>query len=95
MERHRDRFASRKADDAPWWSDFDAMGRKTMIRRLLGRLPMSVELRDAFEADTQAPVPTQIAAAPAQADQIPVLNPPDPELVADGESPIDDGHADG
>lgn len=73
MIRHRAKFAARKADDAPWWTDFEAMGRKTMIRLLLGRLPMSVELRNAYEADTVPTVLAPIAEPPRHADGLAAL----------------------
>jgi recombination protein RecT len=70
MERHRAKFAARKADDAVWWVHFEAMGIKTMIRRLLKQLPTSAELRTAIEKDTVAFVqspqaPESKATAPA------------------------------
>jgi recombination protein RecT len=57
MERHRDKFASsrdRKTKEVygPWVDHFEAMGVKTMIRRVLNGLPTSAELRTALEKDT-------------------------------------------
>lgn len=55
METIRDRFASTKKKDGtivgPWTDHFDAMARKTVIRRLLNSLPLPVELRDALVED--------------------------------------------
>jgi recombination protein RecT len=70
MERHRAKFAADRRDNAVWWTHFEAMGIKTMIRRLLKALPTSAELRTAIEKDTagfvqspQAPDPKAIAPA--------------------------------
>lgn len=51
MEQIRDRFASDGRADGPWAEHFDAMARKTSIRRLLTTLPLPVELADAVTAD--------------------------------------------
>jgi recombination protein RecT len=55
----RDRFAAAKSKQGsivgPWADHFDAMARKTAIRRLLNYLPVSVELLDAMQADDAAP----------------------------------------
>ena len=51
MEGHRDRFQSSKGGDNPWSEHFEAMGRKTMVRRLLNYLPLPVEVQSAIEAD--------------------------------------------
>jgi recombination protein RecT len=70
MEKFRDQFAARKADNAPWWVHFEAMGRKTMIRRVLGDLPVDVEVRDALARDAegfQAATPTPFAETPEPA----------------------------
>jgi recombination protein RecT len=50
VEEHRDRFASSrdyntKAVTGPWVEHFDSMARKTVIRKLLNYLPISIELR--------------------------------------------------
>ena len=62
--KHRDQFASSKNRNGdiygPWADHFDAMALKTVIRRLLDKLPTSVELRQAVvqeaEAEQQQPV---------------------------------------
>lgn len=43
VEKHRDKFRSSKS--GPWDDHFDAMARKTVIRKLLNYLPTSAELR--------------------------------------------------
>jgi recombination protein RecT len=65
MVNHMERFASSKNKSGdvygPWKDHFDAMACKTVIRRLLDRLPTSAELREAQTADAAAddggPVP--------------------------------------
>lgn len=61
VEQHRDRFASSrdyatKEISGPWVDHFDAMARKTVVRKLLNYLPTSAELRqqviDAESRDT-------------------------------------------
>ncbi len=50
VEKHRDRFASSRdyktrEINGPWLDHFDAMARKTVVRRLLTYLPTAAELR--------------------------------------------------
>jgi recombination protein RecT len=42
----RIRARSRSADDGPWVTDYDEMGRKTAVRRICKYLPLSPELVD-------------------------------------------------
>jgi recombination protein RecT len=53
VEGYRARSRSSARDDSPWQTDYDAMARKTCIRRLAPYLPMSVELSHAMAADEQ------------------------------------------
>ncbi len=53
VERFRTRSASANASHSPWKSDYDAMACKTVIRRMVPWLPMSVEAAQAVEADEQ------------------------------------------
>lgn len=50
VQKHRDKFAPRYNGNVvgPWVEHFDAMARKTLILRLLGQLPLPVELADAI-----------------------------------------------
>lgn len=48
--RHR----SKAANNGPWVTDFDEMGKKTVFRRLSKWLQLSPEYRDALDADTDA-----------------------------------------
>lgn len=54
-ERHRDRFASTKnrqgAIVGPWSEHFDSMARKTAIIKLLGQLPLPVEVVEALSME--------------------------------------------
>lgn len=51
METHRDRFRADSRKDSAWDSHFEAMGRKTMVRRLLNYLPLPIELAQAVDAE--------------------------------------------
>jgi recombination protein RecT len=42
---------SKSKDDGPWKTDFEAMGKKTVIRRLFKYLPASVEMQTAMRLD--------------------------------------------
>lgn len=42
VEEHRDKF-SKKPNDGPWKNDFDEMAKKTVVKKLLKYLPVSVE----------------------------------------------------
>jgi recombination protein RecT len=53
IEKHRDRY-SRAAKQGPWVSDFTAMAKKTVLRRLCKLLPASVELQTAVSLDERA-----------------------------------------
>jgi len=48
--RHR----SKAANNGPWVTDFDEMGKKTVFRRLSKWLQLSPEYRDALDADMDA-----------------------------------------
>ncbi len=48
IDAHRKRFASSRS--GPWDTDFDAMARKTVIRRLCNELPKARELQDLHAA---------------------------------------------
>jgi recombination protein RecT len=47
------RARARSKDDGPWVTDYDAMARKTCIRRLAPYLPMSVEMAHAMQVDEE------------------------------------------
>lgn len=55
-EEHRDKFASTRNKEGEiygtWVEHFDAMARKTVVRKLLNYLPATVELRTAQAIDT-------------------------------------------
>jgi recombination protein RecT len=49
------RSKSKAKDSGPWVTDFDEMAKKTVLKRLLKRLPMSVEnFAEAVQADNKA-----------------------------------------
>lgn len=50
------RNRSKAANSGPWCTDFEEMAKKTVMRRLLKRAPMSVELADAVAFDNKAAV---------------------------------------
>ena len=52
IKEARDR--SKSADSGPWVSDFDAMAKKSVVRRLFKFMPVSVELQMAIGLDEQA-----------------------------------------
>jgi recombination protein RecT len=55
VERIRDRFSKAK-DAGPWVTDFEAMGKKTVVRRLAKYLPASPELQAAVALDEIAEI---------------------------------------
>lgn len=52
MEDHAKRFSpSANSSSSPWQTDFESMGRKTMVRQLVNWLPRSTEIMRAIESD--------------------------------------------
>ena len=93
-EQHRDKFASTKNKEGEiygtWVEHFDAMARKTAVRKLLNYLPATVELRQAAAIEVTAtedigPISygnSTIGALDAAADALPVAD-VDPTAVID------------
>jgi len=50
VEEHRDKF-SKKPNDGPWKNDFDEMAKKTVVKKLLKYLPVSVEWLENISKD--------------------------------------------
>jgi recombination protein RecT len=69
------RAVSRSADSGPWRDWWEEMWRKSVIRRLAKRLPLSTDL-DGVLHDDDTEFPTESAAAPAQVAQPPADPPP-------------------
>ena len=89
-EAHRDKFASTKTKDGDiygtWVEHFDAMARKTVVRKLLNYLPATVELRTAQAIETTAedvgpinhqPAPTITSALDSAVEALPAGIDPD------------------
>lgn len=68
------RRRSKAANDGPWVTDTDEMNRKTVVRRLVKYLPMSVELATALELEDRA---EQGEVAALDLDLVPVQDEPE------------------
>src|SRR5690606_21449268 len=55
-EVERIRKRSKAADNGPWVTDYEAMARKTVVKRLCKYLPLSPEAEAAIEADNRRDV---------------------------------------
>lgn len=64
------RAVSRSGNNGPWKSWWSEMARKTVMRRLSKRLPMSTDLDDAFERDETLAVDHLSMPAPANAEPV-------------------------
>ena len=64
LEAHRDKYSKAKGGTSPWQTAFNEMSRKTVLRRLAKRLPLSAEAATAASLDEMADddVPQKLAA---------------------------------
>jgi recombination protein RecT len=91
-EVERVRRASRSANAGPWVQWWDEMARKTAIRRLAKRLPMSTDLDDMLRQDPAfQPQQTGNGAAPAPEREINPIDALNAEITApkDDEPPVE------
>jgi recombination protein RecT len=54
VEAHRQRYSKQRSKDSPWETAWQEMAKKTVLRRLAKRAPVSVEMQRAAAADEQA-----------------------------------------
>lgn len=66
VDKYRKR--SKASGDGPWQTDYDSMACKTVIRRMVPWLPMTVEAAQAIEADEQVVTWDGVEAAPDNVD---------------------------
>lgn len=57
IEAIKNRSQASKSGKSPWTTDFDEMAKKTVLKRLLKRAPMSVESAKAMDADNRSDSP--------------------------------------
>jgi recombination protein RecT len=62
VEAIRSRSRSAKSSHSPWNTDFDEMGKKTVLKRMLKLLPKSTELAEAIEMDNALERPDLVKA---------------------------------
>lgn len=86
VEARRQRSASAEKGFSPWTSDYDAMGRKSVIRAMAPYMPLSAELAEALTTDEAVRVFDPDAAGATRVDGYPTGDVPPP----DGEPPLDD-----
>lgn len=56
VDAHKNRSASAQKGEGPWFTDYEAMGKKTVIRVLCSQLPLSIDAQRAIAADETAVV---------------------------------------
>jgi recombination protein RecT len=90
----RDSFAAGKKRDGtvtgPWVNHFDAMARKTVIRRLLNYLPLPIELAEAVDIDRSNELGQIVGTVAAIEEPIAVRVEEPAELVADVDVEVQD-----
>lgn len=86
--RHQDRSKAKNA--GPWKTDFDAMGRKTVIRVMAPYMPLSTELAEALATDEAIRVYDPDAAGGTRAAEDRADVPPDTDTDTDDDIDVDD-----
>ncbi|MFT8330277.1 recombinase RecT [Bifidobacterium psychraerophilum] len=69
------RRRSKASNNGPWVSDFEAMAKKTVIRRVFPYLPVSVNASSAVTADETTPDYTDVFKPVIEDDQTPQIEP--------------------
>lgn len=84
IEEHRNRYSKGKRSDSPWETAFDEMAKKTCIRRLAKRVPLSVEWQRGAMLDERADDGTQQLGAGLKLPAVVADVPEEPETDSEG-----------
>jgi len=80
------RARSRSSDSGPWVTDYEAMGKKTVLRQLAKLLPVSVETQRAIALDEEDDTSRPVTVTPLDlAGTLDVLEPPEPMRIPEPE----------
>lgn len=81
-EVHAIQGRSRAGQSGPWKTDFDEMGKKTVLRRMSKRWDLLPEIRDVMYADDDTPTGTQVTTVSR-----PIFSLPTPEAAVEQPEP--------